>query len=749
MVTVASNSKPKVIVVGGGLGGLMTTIQVAEAGVPVDLFSFVPVKRSHSVCAQGGINGAVNTKGEGDSPYQHLDDTIYGGDFLANQSPVKHMCDHAPGIINLLDRMGVMFNRTGEGLLDFRRFGGTQYHRTAYAGATTGQQLLYALDEQTRRFEVEGKVVKHEFWEFLGVVKDDDGVCKGIVAQDLRTMTIQEFRADAVVLATGGPGIIYNRSTNSVMNTGTAASAVYQQGAKYANGEFIQVHPTAIPGMDKLRLMSESARGEGGRVWVPRTPGDKRRGEAIPEAERYYFLEEKYPAYGNLVPRDIATREIFAMCVDEKMGVYGENQVYLDLTHLDKKQIDIKLGGILEIYEKFIGEDPRTTPMRIFPAVHYSMGGLWVDFVKDNTSGGLTVGDPRNQMTSITGLYAVGECEYQYHGANRLGANSLLSCLTAGQMTGPGVAAYVKHLPKSVDDLPSSLFERERNLRQQQYEKLAASVGTENPYRLHEELGDVMTANVTVVRYNDRLQATDAKIQELQERVERVSIADSSSWTNQLIPFTRQLKNMLHLSRAVTLGALARDESRGAHYKPDFPKRDDTRFLKSTIAEWSAAGPKFSYEDVDTSLIKPRLRNYAAEKNESGTATPEAESAKETLIVTTTGNGSNGHHASGKNGNGNGSQGKNGEAAFGAGLTGADRQEMQVAAGADANGGGDQLSTRPPESRRDSPYSADAKEEVRVADDNWLTGANEADDADPVKASNPVAVEGEKYANSR
>jgi len=746
MVTVASNTKPKVIVVGGGLAGLMTTIQIAEAGVPVDLFSFVPVKRSHSVCAQGGINGAVNTKGEGDSPYEHLDDTIYGGDFLANQSPVKHMCDHAPGIINLLDRMGVMFNRTGEGLLDFRRFGGTQYHRTAYAGATTGQQLLYALDEQTRRHEVEGKVVKHEFWEFLGVVKDDDGVCKGIIAQDLRTMTIQEFRADAVVLATGGPGIIYNRSTNSVMNTGTAASAVYQQGAKYANGEFIQVHPTAIPGMDKLRLMSESARGEGGRVWVPRTPGDKRRGEAIPEAERFYFLEEKYPAYGNLVPRDIATREIFAMCVDEKMGVFGENQVYLDLTHLDKKQIDIKLGGILEIYEKFIGEDPRTTPMRIFPAVHYSMGGLWVDFVKDNTSGGLVVGDPRNQMTNIMGLYAVGECEYQYHGANRLGANSLLSCLTAGQMTGPGVAAYVKHLPKSADDLPASLFEREKKTRQEHYEKLAASVGTENPYKLHEELGDVMTANVTVVRYNDRLKATDAKIQELQERVERVSIADNSSWTNQLIPFTRQLKNMLHLSRAVTLGALARDESRGAHYKPDFPKRDDARFLKSTIAEWSADGPKLSYEDVDTSLIKPRLRNYAAEKNESGTATPEAEAAKETLIVTTTGNGSNGHHA---NGNGNGTNGKNGVESLGAGLTGADRQEMQIAAGADANGSGDQLSTRPPESRRDSPYSNGAKEEIRIADDNWLTGANDADDADPVKASNPVAVEGEKLVGTR
>ncbi len=745
MASVASNLKPKVIVVGGGLAGLMTTIKVTEAGVPVDLFSFVPVKRSHSVCAQGGINGAVNTKGEGDSVDKHLDDTVYGGDFLANQPPIKHMADNAPGIINLLDRMGVMFNRTPEGLLDFRRFGGTQYHRTAYAGATTGQQLLYALDEQTRRAETEGKVKKHEFWEFLGVVKDDDGVCKGIVAQDLRTMAIQEFRADAVVLATGGPGIVYNRSTNSVMNTGTAASAVYQQGAKYANGEFIQVHPTAIPGMDKLRLMSESARGEGGRVWVPRKAGDERRGENIPEAERYYFLEERYPAYGNLVPRDIATREIFSVCVDDKMGVFGQNQVYLDLTHLDKKQIDIKLGGILEIYEKFIGEDPRTTPMRIFPAVHYSMGGLWVDFAKDETTGGLTEGNPRNQQTSIPGLFAVGEAEYQYHGANRLGANSLLSCLTGGQLAGPGIVNYVKHLKKSADDLPSSLFESALKEQTTKYETLAASTGTENPYKIHEELGDTMTENVTVVRYNDRLKATDAKIQELMERVENVSIADSSNWTNQLIPFTRQLKNMLHLSRAITLGALARDESRGAHYKPDFPKRNDEKFLKSTIAEWTADGPRLSYEEVDTSLIKPRLRNYAAEEDTAGTATPTAEAAKETLVVDTHGKNGNGNgHAPVANGDRGGALGANGVLAMGAGLTGAAVQEMQIAAGAGGDGGGDQLSTRPPEARRDTAYGHDDESEVAEASKSWLTGKQQLNDADPVKASNPVSQQGER-----
>src|SRR3984893_19081677 len=264
-------SNPKIIVIGGGLAGLSAVIKIAEMGGHVDLFSIVPVKRSHSVCAEGGINAAKNLKGEGDSTWQHFDDTVYGGDFLANQPPVKAMCEAALVIIALLDRMGVPFTRPPEGLLDFRRFGGTLYQRTAFAGATTGQQLLYALDEQVRRYESEGKVKKYEGWEFLSAVIDSKGACRGITALDLRSMELRSFAADAVILATGGIGAIFGKSTNSVVCTGSAQSAVFQQGAYYANGEFIQVHPTSIPGEDKLRLMSESARGEGGRVWVPRT----------------------------------------------------------------------------------------------------------------------------------------------------------------------------------------------------------------------------------------------------------------------------------------------------------------------------------------------------------------------------------------------------------------------------------------------------------------------------------------------
>lgn len=576
----------KIIVVGGGLAGLMATIKAAEAGTHVELFSLVPVKRSHSVCAQGGINGAVNTKGEGDSPWIHFDDTVYGGDFLANQPPVKAMTEAAPGIIHLLDRMGVMFNRTPEGLLDFRRFGGTLHHRTAFAGATTGQQLLYALDEQVRKFEVEGLVTKYEGYEFLGAVIDHEGRARGIVAQNLTTAEISSFASDAVIMATGGPGIIFGKSTNSMINTGSAASIVYQQGATYANGEFIQIHPTAIPGDDKLRLMSESARGEGGRVWTYK------------DGKPWYFLEEKYPDYGNLVPRDIATREIFDVCVNQKLGINGENMVYLDLSHKDAHELDVKLGGIIEIYEKFTGDDPRKVPMKIFPAVHYSMGGIWVDY---------------DQMTNIPGLFAAGECDYSQHGGNRLGANSLLSAIYGGMVAGPNAIKYIKELDTHYEDIDSAIFEAKVREEQEKFDALLTMKGTENAYKLHKELGEIMTANVTVVRHNDKLLETDKKIVELMERYKNIDMEDTATWSNQAVFFTRQLWNMLVLARVMTIGAYNRNESRGAHYKPEFPNRNDEEWLKTTMAHYEGpnAAPRFTYEPVDVSLIPPRVRDYS------------------------------------------------------------------------------------------------------------------------------------------
>jgi succinate dehydrogenase / fumarate reductase flavoprotein subunit len=629
--------KQRVLIVGGGLAGLSAAMKLAELGIDVDLMSLVPVKRSHSVCAQGGINSVNDlTRQQGDDEWQHLDDTVYGGDFLQHQPPVKEMVYWGPKIIDLMDRLGVTFNRTPEGHLDRRRFGGTLYKRTAFAGATTGQQLLYALDEQVRRWETEGRIRKFEFWDFLGPVLDDNGICRGVVGQDLVTMEIRAFPADAVIVASGGPGLIYGRSTMSMACTGSAASRCYQVGAKYANGEFIQVHPTAIPGADKLRLMSESARGEGGRVWVPRKPQDPRDPRTIPESERYYFLEERYPKYGNLVPRDIATREIFNICVNEGLSVEKDRQcVYLDLTHIPKHELDRKLGGILDIYEKFQGVDPRTTPMKIFPAVHYSMGGLWVDYER-SSDGGLVVGSPRNHLTNIPNLYAIGECDYQYHGANRLGANSLLSCIFSGLIVAPGIENLLKGQPKkqAACDLPASLFDQARRLHQARHDALLKrSGGGENPYLIHQELGDVMTRSATVVRHNDQLAAAIDRVQELYQRAKRCALSDTGNWTNQNVVFTKALLDMFPLALTILQGALLRDECRGAHYKPEFAfgsltatdpaerrrqaeawcdrfEANNARWLKTTIAQWTGDAVEISYEEVDTSLIPPRPRLY-------------------------------------------------------------------------------------------------------------------------------------------
>ncbi len=612
----AAPSKKRVIVVGGGLAGLSCTIKLAEEGVNVDLFSMVPVKRSHSVCAQGGINACNEiARQQGYSEWIHFDETALGGDFLADQPPVLEMCNWAPRIIDLLDRMGVPFNRTPEGQRALRLFGGSLFKRTFFAGATTGQQLLYALDEQTRRWEVEGKVTKYEFWEFLWPVIED-GQCVGIVAQDMRSMQIRAFRGDAVVMATGGNGLIFGKSTMSVICTGGAASRCFQAGARYGNPEMIQVHPTAIPGEDKCRLISESARGEGARVWVPRKPGDTRRPNDIPESERYYFLEERYPKYGNIVPRDIATREIFQVC-QEGMGVGGGNMVYLDLRdevkRIGRRAILNKLEGILEIYEKFVGDDPLEEPMKIFPAVHYTMGGLWAGFTKDEKSGGLKFGDPANMMTNIPGLYAMGEVSFAYHGANRLGANSLLSCIFDGLFGGTCIKNYIEEAaPKAAADVPQSVFDAVRKQEEDKQDRLLKSTGNENPYKLAQEMGEVMTASCTVVRDNQKLEEALTQCQQWKERYKNVRLSDTGMWTNQNLSFARALGDMIVLAEAILKGALLRNESRGAHYKPAFPERDDANFLKTTIATFNPESrtTDISYQPVDTSLVPPRARTY-------------------------------------------------------------------------------------------------------------------------------------------
>ncbi|MBY0113942.1 MAG: succinate dehydrogenase flavoprotein subunit [Phycisphaerales bacterium] len=633
-------SQHRVIVVGGGLAGLSASVRIAEAGLPVDLFSLVPVKRSHSVCAQGGINACNEVaRQQGFSEYEHFDETIYGGDFLADQHPVLEMANWAPKIIDLLDRMGVPFNRTSEGNRDLRLFGGSLFKRTHFAGATTGQQLIYALDEQVRRYEAEGKVNKYEFWEFLGPIIHE-GRAVGIVAQDMRTMQIRSFRADAVVMATGGCGLVYGKSTMSVMCTGAAAARCFRAGAWYGNPEMIQVHPTAIPGADKLRLMSESARGEGGRVWVPRKAKDPRDPKQIPESERWYFLEEKYPAYGNIVPRDIATREIFDVCVNMGLGVGGENQVYLDLTHRDPDYLTRKLGGILEIYEKFVGDDPRFTPMKIFPAVHYSMGGLWTTYTKGSynpqtalpkhKSGspapidakvgmGMQLGAPNNSMTNIPGLYAFGEVNFAYHGANRLGANALLSCIFDGLFCGVSVFNYVKNEAPGkapAEGLASGAFDESVSRETARMKSLvdSASAGASdpatNPYAIGKELGDEMTAACTVVRTETRVKQCLTKIAELKDRYAKVKLSDSAGWTNQSFSYARAVGDMLAVAEAIALGSLERRESRGAHYRSDYPDRNDAEFMKTSLAKHEGGKTTLEFVPIDASLVAPTARTY-------------------------------------------------------------------------------------------------------------------------------------------
>ena len=597
--------KKKIIIVGGGLSGLMATIKVCELGGEVDLFSYCPVKRSHSLCAQGGINACMDSKGEHDSVYEHFDDTVYGGDFLADQVAVKGMVEAAPKLIKMFDRMGVPFTRTPEGNLDLRNFGGQKNKRTCFAGSTTGQQLLYALDEQVRRWEVKGGVKKYEFWEFIRIIKNKDGICRGIVAQNMNSMEIKAFPADVVILATGGPGQVFGRCTASTICNGSAVSAVYQQGAHIGNPEFIQIHPTAIPGSDKNRLMSEACRGEGGRVWVYR------------DGKPWYFLEDMYPAYGNLVPRDVASRAIFKVCVHMGLGINGENRVYLDLSHIDPHYLEHKLGGILEIYMDFVGKDPRKVPMEIFPSVHYSMGGIWVD---------------RLHHTNIKGLMASGECDYQYHGANRLGANSLLSAAYSGTVSGPEAMRMAK-AGELGDALTQAELDKARQEVVDQFEGILKMDGPENAHKLHHELGDIMYKYVSIERDNNGLDQCLVELKDILKRWDNIGLTDRGHWANQEAMFVRQLRNMILYAMCITKAARCRDESRGAHAKIAldangkrmmdgdelvFMPRDDKNFMRISIVDYDpkTEEPIVSYDEFDHSLIKPRARNYAVAKKE-------------------------------------------------------------------------------------------------------------------------------------
>ena len=604
-----------VIVVGGGLAGLSCAMKLAEQNIKVKLFSITRVKRSHSVCAQGGINAALNSKSEGDSPLIHAYETIKGGDFLADQPPIVEMCLTAPRIIHMMERLGCPFNRTEEGDVDVRRFGGTLYHRTVFCGTSTGQQLLYTLDEQVRRHEVRGYVEKFENHEFLRLILDENQKACGIIYHDLFNLKISAMRADAVVMATGGLGMLFRKSTNSIFCTGAANGRLFMQGMHYANGEFIQIHPTAIPGEDKLRLMSESARGEGGRIWVP---GDSTQsiqtadGRLIPcgtTGKPWYFLEELYPAFGNLVPRDIAAREIVRV-TEMGLGVDGKMQVYLDVSHLPQEKLK-RMASILEIYEKFTGFDPRKMAMRIFPAVHYSMGGGWVDYPAADDHDRMT---RYRHMSNIPGCFVIGEADFLYHGANRLGANSLLSCIFAGLVVAKEMPRYLELMA------PQKIDERTVNHAVQREEDRKKSIflrnGKENIHLLHDELASLLVSTATVTRENSALSHAMNEIFKIRERMHHITLGDAGRFANQTYMFANQFEAMIEIALVIVKGALLRNESRGSHYKKEFSARDDDAWLKTTLASYSPDSPIISYTRVDTRHLHPQLRDYTKREKE-------------------------------------------------------------------------------------------------------------------------------------
>ncbi|NGX27945.1 MAG: Fumarate reductase flavoprotein subunit [Candidatus Anoxychlamydiales bacterium] len=601
----------KVIVIGAGLAGLSAAMSLAKSGVFIYLVSLLPARRSHSVCAQGGINAAISDK-NGDSPILHSFETIKGGDFLADQPPTLEMCLNAPYIIKMLDQIGCLFNRDENGDIDFRGFGGTLFKRTAYVNSSTGQQLIYSLDEQVRRLEEKNKVKRFENHEFIKLIKDKKNRARGAVFQNHNDLNIFALFADAVVIATGGLGLIFGKSTNSYACTGVANSILFTQGMKLANPEFIQIHPTAILGEDKLRLISEAVRAEGARIWVY---GDETKEIEFPDGtmkkcgqsnEKWFFLEEMYPEYKNLVPRDIAAREILKVC-ELGLGIDKKNQVYLDATHLSDETLK-KVETPLNIYQKFRDEDPKKVPMKVFVAVHYTMGGAYVDWPAiDDVDR-----DKRfRQMSNIEGLFNIGESDYLYHGANRLGANALLACIFSGLVAAKEIPRYIDKNSEELKEESPDVKEEIETEEKKKF-KLLHQRGDENVYDLHQEMASLMLNNVTVKRNNKDLKDTLDKLIKIESRIKNIQLVDKSTTLNQSYIFARQFPYMLKYAMAITLGAIKRDESRGSHFKKEFSKRDDKKYLKTTLATYNEKinDIEISYKDVDVRHFDPIDRTY-------------------------------------------------------------------------------------------------------------------------------------------
>ncbi|HEY2295801.1 MAG TPA: fumarate reductase/succinate dehydrogenase flavoprotein subunit [Thermoanaerobaculia bacterium] len=609
------NNKRKftILVVGSGLAGASAAASFAELGYEVRCFCFQDSpRRAHSIAAQGGINAAKNYHNDGDSVFRLFYDTVKGGDFRSREANVYRLAQVSLNIIDQCVAQGVPFAREYGGLLDNRSFGGAQVSRTFYARGQTGQQLLLGAYQALEKEIASGKVRMFPRAEMLDVVIDGRGRAVGIITRDMVTGKIDRHAGHAVVLATGGYSNVYYLSTNAKGSNVTAAWRAHRRGALFANPCYTQIHPTCIPAsgdyQSKLTLMSESLRNDG-RIWVPKNPHDERRPDQIPESDRDYYLERKYPAFGNLVPRDVAARNAKTV-VDEGLGVGPQkNGVYLDfadaIQRLGKKAIEERYGNLFAMYEKITGEDPYVVPMRIYPAPHYTMGGLWVDY---------------NLMTNVTGLYALGEANFSDHGANRLGASALMQGLADGYFVIPyTIGDYLSgHLGEKLTTETDD-FRRTAAEVQERVNRLISIKGTRSADSFHRELGRIVWEHCGIARNAEGLKKALQLIPALREEFwSNLRIVGAPSELNQELELAGRVADFFELAELMCVDALDRDESCGGHLREEHQtpdgeaQRDDAHFQFVSAWQWNGAGtaPTRITEPLEFEYVKPTQRSY-------------------------------------------------------------------------------------------------------------------------------------------
>jgi len=612
LVNPANKRKHKVIVVGTGLAGASAAATMSELGYVVHAFTYSDSpRRAHSIAAQGGINAAKNYPNDGDSIYRLFYDTVKGGDFRSREANVHRLAEVSNQIIDHCVAQGIPFAREYGGYLDNRSFGGAQVSRTFYARGQTGQQLLLGAYGALSKEIKKGGVKMHTRSEVLDVVVID-GQARGIIARNLVTGELTRHEADAVVLATGGYGNVFFLSTNAMNCNASAAWRAYKKGAAFANPCYTQIHPTCIPVhgeyQSKLTLMSESLRNDG-RIWVPKQKGDKRPANQIPEDERDYYLERKYPSFGNLVPRDLASRNAKMVC-DEGRGVGPTgNAVYLDfaeaIERLGRDNIEAKYGNLFEMYNRITDEDPYTTPMMIFPAVHYTMGGLWVDY---------------NLMTTLPGLYAIGEVNFSDHGANRLGASALMQGLADGYFVLPNtINDYLASTKFTKVDTRHEAFVEAEKGAQDKLDRLLAVKGTRTVDDFHKELGNLLWENCGMGRNEQGLKEALGKIPQIRaEFWKNVNVPGSADDLNQALEKANRVADFMEFAELMVKDALNRAESCGGHFREESQTeegealRNDDEFCY--VAAWEFQGlenePILHKEELVFEEVKLSQRSY-------------------------------------------------------------------------------------------------------------------------------------------